>query len=54
MGHAVIFQYSIGLPSTDDPMIGEKPIFEYSKLDQKENCLQLTYKEIQRGEDQHP
>ena len=36
MEHAVKFQDSIGLPSTDDPLIDEKvPNFEFSEFDQK-------------------
>ena len=41
--HAVTFQYSIGLPSTDDPLIGEIVTnFEFSKLTKKKNCFQLS------------
>ena len=45
MGYAIIFQYSIGLPGTDDPVIGEKvAIFKMSKSrfpPKKKNVFQL-------------
>ena len=38
--HAVIYQGSISLPSTDDPLIGEKVAnFEFFKIDQKETLF---------------
>ena len=41
--HAVTFQDSIGLPSTDDLLIGEKVTnFEFSKSTRKKNCFQLV------------
>ena len=43
--HAVTFQDSIGLPSTDDPLICEKVAkFEFSKSTKKKNVLQLVEK----------
>ena len=40
MEHAITFQDSIGLPSTDDPLIGEKVAnFEFSKIDQREKLF---------------
>ena len=45
MGHSIIFQYSMGLPGTDDPPIGEKfAVFKCSKSRyrlKKKNCFQL-------------
>ena len=37
--------YSIYLPSTDDPLIGEKVVnFEFSKIDQKEKIFPADWK----------
>ena len=47
--HAVVFQYSIGLPSTDDPLIGE--IFanlKFSILTKRKNCFQLVDKNLEK------
>ena len=47
--HAVIFRGSIGLPSTDDPLIGEKVVnFEFSKIDQKEKLFPADQKKIEK------
>ena len=49
--HAVTFQDSIGLPSTDDPLMGEKvENFEFPKSTKKKTCFQLIEK-IGKGED---
>ena len=41
--HAVTFQDSIGLTSTDDPLKGEKVVnFKISKLTKKKNGFQLV------------
>ena len=49
MDHAVAFQDSIGLPSTDDPLIGEKVVnFEFSKPTKKKNCFHLVKKNWER------
>ena len=46
--HAFILQDLKGLPSTNDNLIGEKFVnIEFSKFDQKENCLQLIKKKIE-------
>ena len=38
--HAVTFQYSIGLPSTNDPLMGEKVAnFEFSKWTKKKKLF---------------
>ena len=38
--HDVMFQYFIGVPSTDDHLISEKVAnFEFSKFDQKEKLF---------------
>ena len=53
--HAVIFQDSIGLPSTDDPLIGEKVAnFELSKMDQKEKLFPADQTNIEKGEYHNP
>ena len=50
--HAVTFQDSIGLPSTDDPLIGEKVVkFEFSKIDQKEKLFSADKTNFEIGED---
>ena len=50
--HAVIFRGSIGLPSTDDPLIGEKVAnFEFSKIDQKEKLFPADRTNFEKGED---
>ena len=47
--HAVTFQDSIGLPSTDDPLIGEKVAnFEFSKSTKKKNCFQLVDQNLEK------
>ena len=52
---AVIFQDSIGLPSTDDPLIGEKVAnFEFSKIDQKEKLFPADKTNFEKGEDHNP
>ena len=49
--HAVIFQDSIGLPSTDDPLIGEKLAnFEFSKSTKKKTVSSCSTK-FGKGED---
>ena len=54
-GHAVIFQYSIGLPSSDDHLIGEKVAnFVFYKFDQKEKLFPPDREIFWRREDQHP
>ena len=51
--HAVTFQYSIGLPSTDDPMIGEKTTnFEFSKSTKK--TVSSWSNKFGKGEDHNP
>ena len=53
--HAVTFQDSIGLPSTDDPLIGEKVAnFEISKIDQKEKLFPADRTNFGKGEDHNP
>ena len=53
--HDVTFQYSIGLPSTDDPLIGEKVMnFEFSKIDQKEKQFPADQTNFEKGEDHNP
>ena len=53
--HAVIFQDSIGLPSTDDPLIGEKVAnFECTKMVQKEKLFPADQTSIEKGEDHNP
>ena len=53
--HAVTFQYSIGLPSTDNPLIGEQvAIFEFSKIDQKEKLFPADRTNFEKGEDHNP
>ena len=53
--HAVTFQDSISLPSTDDPLIGEKVTnFEYSKIDQKEKLFPADPTNFEKGEDHNP
>ena len=53
--HAVIFQDFIGLPSTDDPLIGEKVAnFELSKMDQKGKLFPADRKFFEKGEDHNP
>ena len=52
---SIRYRCSIGLPSTDDPLIGEKVAnFEYSKSDQKEKLFPADQEKFGRGEDQHP
>ena len=47
--HAIIFEDYIGLPSTDDPLMGEKfANFEYSKSTKKKNCFQLVDKILEK------
>ena len=47
--HAVTFQDSIGLPSTDDPVMGEKVVnFEFSKLTKKKDGFQLVKKILEK------
>ena len=53
--HAVIFRGSVGLPSTDDPLIGEKVTnFEFSKIDQKEKLIPADRTNFEKGEDHNP
>ena len=54
MGHAVIFQYSIGLPITDDPLIGEKVAFFNFPNSKKKKTVSILSKKNGRGEYQHP
>ena len=47
--HAVTFQDSIGLPSTDDPLIGEKVAnFKFSKSTKKKDCFQLFNQNLEK------
>ena len=47
--HDVTFQDSIGLPSTDDPLMGEKVVnFEFSKLTKKKDGFQLVKKILEK------
>ena len=53
--HAVTFQYSIGLPSTDDPLIGEKVAnFKFSKINQKEKLFPADQTNFEKWEDHNP
>ena len=53
--HAVTFQDSIGLPSTDDPLIGEKVVnFEFSKIEQKEKLFPADRTNFEKGEYHNP
>ena len=55
MDHAGIYRGSIGLTSTDDPLIGEKVMnFEFSKIDQKEKQFPADQKNFEKGEDHNP
>ena len=52
--HAVTFQYSIGLPNTDDPLLGEKVTnYEFSKINKKK-LLPADRTNFEKGEDQNP
>ena len=47
--HSATFEYSIGLPRTDDSLVGEKVAnFEISKLTKKKNCFQLVYQNVEK------
>ena len=47
--HVITFQYYIGLPITDDPLIGEKVTnFEFSKFDQKEKLFPADQEKLER------
>ena len=53
--NAVTFQDSIGLPSTDDPLVGEKVAnFDFSKIDQKEKLFPADRTNFEEGEDHNP
>ena len=53
--HVVTFQDPIGLPGTDDPLIGEKVAnFEFSKSTKNKNHFQLVEQKIGKGEYQNP
>ena len=53
--HAVTFQDSICLPSTDDPLIGEKVAkFEFSKIDRKEKLFRADQTNFEKGEYHNP
>ena len=47
--HAVTFQDSTGLPSTHDPLIGEKVAnFEFSKSTKEKKCFQLVDQNLEK------
>ena len=53
--HAIIFQYSIGLPNTDDPLISEKVTnFEFYKFNRKEKLFTDDWGNFVRGEYHSP
>ena len=53
--HAVTFQDSIGLPRTDDPLIGEKVAnFKLSKINQKEKLFPADQTSFEKGEYHNP
>ena len=53
--HDVTFQYSIGLPSTDDLLMGEEVAnFEFSNIDQKEKLFSADQTNFEKGEHQKP
>ena len=47
--HDVTFQYSIGLPSTDDPLIDEKVAnFDFSKFHRKEKLFSSDQENLKK------
>ena len=53
--HVVILRGSIGLPSTDDPLIGKKVAnSEFNKMDQKEKLFPADRTNFEKGEDHNP
>ena len=53
--HAGIYQGSIGLPSTDDPLIGEKVAnFDFFKIDQNEKLFPADRTNFEKREDHSP
>ena len=53
-GNSLIIGF-IGLPSTDDPMIGEKVAnFDFFKIDQKEKLFPADRTEFKEREDHNP
>ena len=55
MEHGIKFQYSIGLPNTDDPLISEKVTnFEFFKLNKKLKFFTGDQGNFGKGEDHSP
>ena len=53
--HAVTFQYSIDLTSTDDPLMGEKVAnFDFFKINQNEKLFPADRTNFEKREDHNP